>query len=354
MGVEPKVTFEIAGRAIGAGHACFVIAEAGVNHNGDLRLAMRLVEAAADAGADAVKFQTFNADRLVTRSAPKARYQQDETGGGESQHAMLKALELPPDAFRQIQARCQELGILFLSTPFDDESVDLLDALAVPAFKVGSGELTNLALLRHVASRGKPVILSTGMSTMAEVAEAVTAVRGSGNRELALLHCVSSYPAPPGEVNLRAMAALEAAFHVPVGYSDHTVGMAVPLAAVALGAAIIEKHFTLDPGLPGPDHRFSSPTDELAALVRGIRIVESALGNARKQPVPSEADTARVARRSLVAARAIPAGVVITDDLIAVQRPGTGLPPSMRRQIVGRTARTPIQAGELLSLEMFS
>jgi N-acetylneuraminate synthase len=344
----------IAGRLVGPGHPCLVIAEAGVNHNGSLKLALKLVEAAAEAGAEAVKFQTFRAEELASPLAPKAAYQEETTGREQSQLEMLKALELAPEDYAALAARCRELGLIFLSTPFDVASADLLAGLGMAAFKIPSGEITNLPLLAHLGAKGRPVILSTGMSTLAEVGVAVTALQAAGCRELALLHCLSNYPADPAQVNLRAMDALAQAFGLPVGYSDHTLGLAVPLAAVALGACIIEKHFTLDRGLPGPDHRASATPAELAALVRGARVVEAALGHGRKEPARDEAGTRDVARRSLAAAVDIPAGAALAPAMIALQRPGTGLGPGMLERVVGRRAVTDIPAGTLLSLEMLA
>ena len=339
---------------VGPGLPCLVIAEAGVNHNGSLEMALRLIDAAADAGADIVKFQTFKAEEVVSPIAPKADYQVQTTGGSESQLEMVKKLELQPEAFRQIERRCRERGIVFMSTPFDKGSVDLLKDLGVVAFKIGSGELTNLPFLSYVAAQGKPMILSTGMSNLDEVAAAVGAVRAAGNRELVILHCVSNYPAAPSSVNLRVMKTLEDEFGVPVGYSDHTEGIAIPLAAVALGACIVEKHFTLDRSLPGPDHRASLEPHELAAMMRGIRTVEAALGDGIKQPAAEELNTAAVARRSLVAACDLQAGTVLLDAMVAIRRPGTGLPPSALLQLVGRCLRQDVAAGELITMEMLA
>ena len=345
---------DIAGRRVGKGQPCFIVAEAGVNHNGNLDLARRLIDMAAEAGADAVKFQTFRAERLVTPGAPKAQYQMATTDPSESQFAMLKELELSEQAHRNLMACCAERGILFMSTPFDEGSADLLENLGVAVFKVPSGEITNLSFLDHVARKGKPMIVSTGMASLGEVEAAVAALRGAGNERFVLLHCVSSYPAAPADANLRAMKTLARAFGVPVGYSDHTPGIEVALAAVALGACVIEKHFTLDRTLPGPDHKASLEPGELMALVRGIRTVEQALGHGRKEPAPSEAGTAVVARKSLVAARDLPAGVALTDDMIAVKRPGTGLPPAMLSEVAGRTLRTSVSAGTVLTLDMLA
>jgi N,N'-diacetyllegionaminate synthase len=345
---------DLAGRKIGTGQPCFITAEAGVNHNGDLDTARRLVDVAEQAGADAIKFQTFKAERLVTVSAPKAEYQSRTTDAAESQYEMLRRLELSVEAHRDLMAYCQTRKLLFISSPFDEESADFLAELGVAIFKIPSGEITNLPFLAHVARKGKPLIVSTGMANLGEVETAVHTLEETGNRDFVLLHCVSNYPAQPGDVNLRAMQTMSAAFSVPVGYSDHTVGIEVALAAVALGACVIEKHFTLDRDLPGPDHQASLEPDELAALVRGIRTVEASLGHGRKEPAASEANTTAVARKSLVAARNIPAGTVLTEDLIAARRPGTGLPPAVRPYLVGRTARVAIPAGTLLSLELLA
>ena len=345
---------KIARRKISHRHPCFVIAEAGVNHNGDVELAKRLVDVATEAGADAVKFQTFKAERVVSATAPKAEYQLQTTDAAESQLDMLRRLELSPEAHRELQAYCQERGVLFMSTPFDEESADLLDELGVPVFKIGSGEITNCPFLEYVARKGKPIILSTGMSYLSEVDEAVRVIHDAGCDQLVLLHCISNYPADPADANLRAMQTMAIAFGVPVGYSDHTLGTEVAIVAVALGACVIEKHFTLDRSLPGPDHRASLEPDELTALVQGIRTVEAALGHERKEPAASEADTAAVARRSLVAAKDISAGTKLTEELIAIKRPGTGLPPSMRPYLIGHTVRMTIPAGALLTLEMLA
>jgi N-acetylneuraminate synthase len=325
-----------------------------VNHDGYLEIALRLVDVAADAGADAVKFQTFTAERLVTERAPKADYQLRRPDDDESQLDMLRRLELSPSAHRKLLSACQQRGILFLSAPFDEEDADFLSELDLPAFKIPSGELTNLPFLEHVARKGKPMIVSTGMASMEEVAAAVQTIQEAENHDLILLHCVSHYPASPSDVNLRAMHTMAAAFGVPIGYSDHTLGIEVSLAAVALGACVIEKHVTLNRGLPGPDHRASLEPDELAALVRGIRVVESALGHGRKEPAASEAKIAQVARKSIVAASDIPAGTTLTDVLISMKRPGTGLPPTARSLLVGRKTKQDVPAGTLLTLEMLA
>jgi N,N'-diacetyllegionaminate synthase len=350
---QEQPTLKIGNRSIGPQQPVFVIAEAGVNHNGDLELARKLIDVAVEAGADAVKFQTFHADHLVTPQAPKAAYQLQTTGETESQLEMLRRLELSPSAHRELQSYCNERKIIFLSTPFDEQAVDFLDELGVPAFKISSGDLTNSPLLEHIAGKGKPVILSTGMAELGEVIEAVSVLSAAGCENPILLHCVSNYPADAAEVNLRAMQTIRAAFNVPVGFSDHTEGIDVALAAVALGACVIEKHFTLDRALPGPDHRASLEPAGLRQLVQSIRRVETALGDGRKKPSASELETARVARRSLVAAQDIPAGVTLERKLVVLRRPGTGMSPAMLAEIVGRRARRAIAAGTLLESDMF-
>jgi len=348
---KEKVT-SIGQRKVGVGKPCFIIAEAGVNHNGSIQMARELVDVAVTARADAVKFQTFKPEKVCSPSAPKATYQLQTTSGDESQLEMGKKLELPFEAFRELQAYCKSKDLLFLSTPFDYESADFLAELSMPAFKIPSGEITNLPFVEHIARRGRPLIVSTGMSTLDEVSKAVQTIYATGNEQLVLLHCVSNYPAQASSVNLRAMDTLAKAFDVPVGYSDHTTGTEIATAAVALGACVIEKHFTISRDLPGPDHRASLEPDELAAMVRCIRNVEAALGDGEKRPALEEANTAAVARRSLVAACYIPSGTVLTEELIAILRPGTGLPPAMRPQLIGRPVRHEIEAGTLLSLDM--
>jgi N-acetylneuraminate synthase/N,N'-diacetyllegionaminate synthase len=350
---RPVPHIDIAGRKVGPGLPCFIIAEAGVNHNGSLDMAIRLVDAAASARADAVKFQTFRAERLVTRNAPKAAYQKESTGKDESQYEMLRRLELGEGEHRALKAYSEDRGLVFLSTPFEDASADLLDSLDIAAYKLPSGELTNLPFLAYVARKGRPILMSTGMATMAEVARAVESVRGAGCKELALLHCVSAYPAAPADTNLAAMGSLARAFSVPAGYSDHTLGIEVALAAVAQGACIIEKHFTLNHSLPGPDHRTSAEPDELAALVTGVRKVEVARGDGVKRPVASESDTAKVARKSLVAARDISKNEVLDSSMVTVRRPGTGMAPTRIDELLGRKALREIPEGTLLTSEMF-
>ena len=328
---------------------CFVIAEAGVNHNGCVDTALRLVDAARDGDADAVKFQSFTADRLVTRDAPKAAYQRQETPADESQFEMLKKLELSADEQRQVANHCRDQGIVYLSTPFSEDDADLLDDLDVPAIKIGSGDLTHHPLLAHVGAILRPVILSTGCSDLEEVVAAVGVLRRAGCAELAVLHCVSNYPADPADVNLRAMATLARALDVPVGYSDHTLGHEVACAAVALGARVVEKHFTLNRGMPGPDHRMSLEPDELAKFVSAIRNVEAALGDGRKRPAAGELDTRAAARRSLVGAADLPAGTVLERAHLVARRPGTGISPAELNAVLGLGLRRDLATGELLT-----
>jgi N-acetylneuraminate synthase len=347
-------TVAIGPRLIGPGHPCFLIAEAGVNHNGDIRLAERLVEVSAKAGADAVKFQSFHAERLVTALAPTARYQRESTGGEMSQLAMLRRLELSVEAQRQLQSSCAARGLLFLSTPFDELSAVELKDLGVPAFKISSGDLTNLPFLAYVARMGRPLIVSTGMATLDEVAAAVQTVEQAGNRDLILLHCVSSYPTDPADANLRAMQTMRETFLYPVGFSDHTRGIDIALAAAALGASVIEKHVTLDRSLPGPDHRASLEPEEWARLVEGVRTVERALGHGKKIPAPAEAEIAAVARKSVVAAVDIEAGTMLMEDMLAIRRPGTGLPPDKRPALIGRRVVTLIKAGTPMTWDLLA
>jgi len=334
----------------------FIIAEAGVNHNGKLELAKKLVDVAVEAGADAVKFQTFKAENLVSRSAGKAEYQEKTTGTTESQFEMIKRLQLSFEDFRKIKKYCDKKGIIFLSTPFDYESVDFLEKL-VPLYKIGSGEITDLPFLEYIAKKDKPIILSTGMSTLGEVEEAINIIINTNPsfftyntsslsskihnspsvvaHPLILLHCVSNYPAGFEEVNLKAMLTLEKAFKLPVGFSDHTLGIEVPIAAVTLGAEIIEKHFTLNKNLPGPDHKASLEPQELKAMIKAVRNIEKALGNGIKKPKKSELEIMKAARKSLVASRDIKAGEVLQEEDIVIKRPGIGLFPKFKEIVIG-------------------
>ncbi|MEE9399519.1 MAG: N-acetylneuraminate synthase [Dehalococcoidales bacterium] len=340
----------IGDRLVGEGEPCLIIAEVGVNHNGDVTLARKLIDVAKDTGADAVKFQTFDAEALVTRNASKAGYQKETTGAEESQFDMLKRLELTEDDFIGLFDYAREQGLVFLSSAFDNGSVELLNRLGVIAFKVPSGEITNFPLLKYIARKKKPVILSTGMSTMSEVEEALEIFRNDGLTDIILLHCVTSYPAEVEEINLKAMTTLRNAFDLPVGLSDHTLGITVPIAAVAMGACIIEKHFTLDKSLPGPDQRASLEPQELKEMVKAIRDVEEALGDGVKRPTEEEEENKLAARRSIVARMDIPEGTIITEEMLTVKRPGTGLEPKYLEKIVGKVAREAIEQGESVAL----
>ena len=339
-------------RPVGPGHPCLIIAEAGVNHNGDLALAREIVRAAKECGADAVKFQTFKAEEVATPEAPKAAYQLISTDPGESQLAMLKRLELPEAAHEELFSLARSLGLLFLSTPYGGEAATMLDRLGVPAFKVASGQIVELSLLEHVARFGKPVILSTGLASLEEVVQAVETIRKAGNDQIVLLQTTTDYPADPREANLLAMDTMGRACSVSVGYSDHTPGIAVALAAAARGACVIEKHFTLDRCLPGPDHRCSADAAEFRALVRGIREVEAALGDGRKRPSAGELVNVPGMRRSLVAAVDIPAGQVLTAEMLTFKRPGTGISPARLRDVVGRRSAVRIPRNTLLSFDL--
>ena len=337
----------IAGRRIGAGQPPYVMAEVGVNHNGDPELALRLVEAAAAGGADAVKFQTFEPDALALAGAETADYQRTQTGSA-SQLEMLRRLALPADALRAAARRANELGITFLSTPFDIASVELLSELGVPAYKIGSGDLTNPLLLRAVAAKGRPVLLSTGMATLDEIDAAVAVVRAAGNPPLVVLQCTSAYPAPIEDLNLRAIPVLAERYATPAGLSDHSVGITAAVAATALGAAVIEKHITLDRSLPGPDHAASLEPAELRQLVDAVRDAYAALGDGQKAPMASEEETRRVARRSLVVRHTLRAGTRLAPDDLDARRPGTGISAMRLDDVVGRVLRRDVAADTLL------
>lgn len=338
---------------IGGGNPTFVIAEAGVNHNGDVNLAHRLIDAAASARVDAVKFQTFDPSSLAAPEAPTAEYQRRATGALTSQREMLQSVALGRESFAALKAHAEDVGITFLSSPFDYGSADLLDEIGVAAFKIPSGEVTNTPFLEHVARKGKPMLVSTGMCDMLETAAAVDAIRASGLDEIALFHCVSVYPASPAACNLRSMATLRAAFGLPVGWSDHTPGSDVSVAAVAMGAELIEKHITLDRTLPGPDHEASLEPEEFRRLVASIRTTEACLGDGTKRPTPEEAETAMVARKSLhwLVDRE-PGQIVAAGDLAAL-RPGGGLAPSLQASLSGKVVRRSVRTGNQVSSEDF-
>lgn len=328
--------------------AVFIIAEAGVNHNGDVRLAKKLIDAAKNAGADAVKFQTFIAEGLVSKMAQKADYQKRATENDESQLKMLKKLELSYGDFKDLKKYCEEKGILFLSTAFDFDSIDFLESLEMPIYKVPSGEITNLPYLMKIASTGKPVIMSTGMSDLDEVGLALEVLRDNGVGTMTLLHCNTQYPTPFEDANLKAMLTLKERFGLAVGYSDHTLGIEAPIAAIALGATVIEKHFTLDKSLDGPDHKASLDPQELKAMVTSIRNIEVALGDGIKQPSVSETTNKIVARKSIVARRHIVKGELFTEDNLTVKRPGNGISPMKWFEVLGMSAERDFCEDELI------
>ncbi len=327
----------------------YIIAEAGVNHNGSFDLACRLVDAAKDAGVDCVKFQTFKSEKLVSRNAGKADYQRSTTGDG-SQIEMLKKLELSYDEFVSLKKYCDEKEIAFLSTPFDFDSIDFLDTLDIPFWKIPSGEVTNLPYLLALAKTGRPVVMSTGMCSLEDVEAAVKVLKDNGVSDIKLLHCNTEYPTPYEDVNLRAMQTLKDAFGCEVGYSDHTKGIEVPVAAVALGATVIEKHFTLDRNMEGPDHKASLEPDELAQMVSSIRHIEMALGTGDKTPSPSERKNMAVARKSIVAARDIAAGELLSDENMTVKRPGSGISPMKWFDVAGTRAVRDFKEDELIEI----
>lgn len=318
----------------------FIIAEAGVNHNGSLEIAKALIDVAAQSGADAVKFQTFKADKLVSKTAQKASYQKQTTDADESQYAMIKKLELDEKAHHELIEYCAQKNILFLSTPFDHESIDLLADLGMEIFKIPSGEITNLPYLRHIGSLQKEVILSTGMATLDEIDAAlhVLTTAGTAKERISVLHATTEYPCPMDEVNLRAMQTIRDTFDIRVGYSDHTRGIEVPIAAAAMGAGVIEKHFTLDREMEGPDHKASLEPDELIAMVHAIRNIEKALGDGIKRPSSSELKNIPIARKSIVASRAITKGERLSEENITIKRPGSGISPMRYDEIIGTVA----------------
>jgi N,N'-diacetyllegionaminate synthase len=330
----------------------FIIAEAGVNHNGSIELAKKLIDVAVEAGADAVKFQTFKADKLVSKRAQKADYQKQTTSVEETQYEMIKKLELDENAHRVLISYCSKKQIMFLSTPFDHDSIDMLNDFEMPIFKIPSGEITNLPYLRHVSSLGKEVILSTGMADLGEIEDALDVLMSSGlpKEKITVLHATTEYPCPFDEVNLNAMQTIRKAFGVDVGYSDHTRGIEVPIAAVAMGASVIEKHFTLDRSMEGPDHKASLEPQELKEMVIGIRNVVQALGNGIKKSSRSELKNMQVARKSIVAARPIKLNEMFNETNITIKRPGNGISPMRWDEVVGHIASRNFAEDELIEL----
>lgn len=342
---------KIGDRMVGESSSCCVIAEAGVNHNGDMGLAHQLIDSVKAVGADAIKFQSYFTEDLITSHAVKAAYQIATTGEAASQYGMLKALELTADEQAELKEHCDRIGVLYLCTPYDSASVELLDRLDVAAYKVASTDTTNIPLLRQIASKGRPVLLSTGMSTLEEVQLAMNTLRGEGlDGRIILLQCTSEYPAPIDEVNLRSMNTMREACRCPVGFSDHTAGLGASPWAVAMGACVIEKHFTLDRSLPGPDHRASLEPSEMAELVSTIRRVELALGDGIKRPMPSELRNKPVMQKSVVTRRPLPAGHVFQAEDLTCKRPATGLSPAWLDRLVGRRSRTSMAADHIIQM----
>ncbi len=331
----------------------FIIAEAGVNHNGRLDLAYKLIDVARDAGADEIKFQTFKAENVVSKLADKAEYQKETTGSDKSQLEMIKKLEISFEDFIKLKKYCDKKGIMFLSTPFDHQSIDFLYDL-VDIYKIPSGEIINYPYLKYIAAKNKPLIMSTGMANLGEIEEAINIIRSvNSEAQISLLHCTTNYPTPYEEVNLKAMQTLAAAFKLPVGYSDHTLGIEVPVAAVAMGAKIIEKHFTLDKNLPGPDHKASLEPDELKGMVKAIRNIEMSFGDGIKKPNKSEIEIMKVTRRSLIATRDIRAGEIIKESDVAIKRPGIGIQPKFKDIVIGMKLINGIRQDEPFRWENF-
>ncbi|MEM0486371.1 MAG: N-acetylneuraminate synthase [Thermoplasmata archaeon] len=330
----------------------FIIAEAGVNHNGSLEMAKKLVDVAFESGADAVKFQTFKTENVITQLAPMADYQKKNLGVEKSQFEMVKELEISFEDFEKLKNYCDKKGIMFLSTPFDIESARFLRDLGLEIFKIPSGEITNYPLLREIGSYGRKVILSTGMANLGEIEDALDVLMefGTKRENIIVLHCNTEYPTPFEDVNLKAMLTIREAFKVEVGYSDHTIGIEIPIAAVALGARVIEKHFTLDRNLPGPDHKASLEPHELKAMIKAIRNVEKALGDGIKKPSLSEKKNINIARKSIVAKRDIKAGEIFTEENITTKRPRTGMDPMRWKEIIGKVAKRDFKKDEELEI----
>jgi len=336
---------KIGNKFVGEGEPVFIVAEAGSNHDGKLEQAKQLIDVAANSGADAIKFQTFLADKIVAKTGPKAGYMK-KISEKESMYEIFKQIELPREWHRELAEYASKKSLIFLSSPFDEEAVDLLDELGVPAFKVASGEITNFPLIKYMARKGKPLIVSTGAATMNEVEEAVSVIRKTRNKKIVLLHCVANYPAAPEDANLLAMNALKQKFRLPVGYSDHTLEIAAPLAAVALGAVMIEKHFTLSRKLPGPDHFYAIEPNELKVMVDSIRAVEKMRGKPIKKPAKAELEIRKLARRSIFAKVDIPAGATIKKEMLVILRPAVGLAPKYFGKIIGKRAKADIKQYE--------
>lgn len=342
---------KIGNKIIGENHPVFIIAEAGVNHNGEIEQAKKLVDIAVKTGADAVKFQTFNAEGVVTPDIDSADYAVKNIGKDIKQLDLIKSLELSNDDFISLKNYCDEKGIIFLSTPHSFDAIDFLDDL-VPAYKFGSGDLLNIPALKHAAEKGKPIILGTGMATMDDVKIAVDTIKSVGNNQIVLLHCTTNYPCPIEETNLRSMQTMQRELDCIIGYSDHTMGIIVPIIATAMGANVIEKHFTIDKNLSGPDHKASLEEDELEKMITEVRVTEKILGSHEKQPTNSEKKIMTVVRKSLISKMEIRSGSIITVDMIDIKRPGTGIQPYDMDKIIGKKAKINIDKNEIFQLDM--
>lgn len=341
---------KIGDKLIGKDNPCFIIAEAGVNHNGKLELAKKLVDVAKEAGVDAVKFQTFKTANLTTERAELTEYQERNIGKKESQLKMLKRLELSYENFKKLKKYCDKKKIIFLSTPHSKDAIDFLEPL-IPAYKIGAGDLTNLPFLEKIARKKKPIILSTGMATLTEVEGAVRTIKKAGNNKIILVHCTTNYPCPLKEVNLRAMLTLKKELGLPVGYSDHTLGVVVPIMAVALGAEVLEKHFTVDKSLPGPDHSLSLDSKELKEMVEIIRKTEIALGTDIKKPNKSEEKIKKIIRKSIIAKTGISKMTTITKNMLIIKRPGIGIEPKYLNKVIGKRAKKDIKKDTLIKFQ---
>jgi len=342
---------KISNKVIDKSSPCFIVAEAGINHNGNIELAKKLIAAAKDAGADAVKFQTFKAGELVIEDVGIADYAEKNIGKGMTQINLLKNFELKYEGFEVLKQYCNKKDIIFLSTPHSFDAIDFLEEL-VPAYKFGSGDITNIPALRHAAKKDKPMILGTGMSTLEEVIHAVNAIKSEGNNQIIALHCTTDYPCPSEEVNLRAMITMQKELDCLVGYSDHTLGTLVPIMAATIGAVMMEKHFTLDRNLPGPDHTASLEPDELKNMIEEIRNAEKILGSFEKKPTKSEKEIMKLVRKSVVTKQDIVKGSIIDRNMVVIKRPGTGLNPSNIDKIIGKKAKQDIVKDEIFDLEM--
>lgn len=346
-----KYKIDIGDKTIGMGEPVFIIAEAGVNHNGDIEIAKQLIKVAKEAGADAVKFQTFKTENIILPKAPKSKYHVETIGSEQTWYELLKTQELDRYEHEVLIKYCNDLGIIFLSTPYDSESADLLEQLGIPAFKISSSDANNIPFLSYIAQKDLPIILSTGMCNLEEVRESIEAIRQEGCSDLVLLHCTSNYPAELKNSNLLAITTLKDEFDILVGYSDHTIGYINPVASVALGSVVYEKHFTLDKKMPGPDHRSSLEPDELRQLVKNIRITERVLGSKKKEPTKSEEENLQKLRKSIVVKEDISPGTIIEQRMLAIKRPGTGLPPRYFNTVIGKRTKILLKKDTLIRLE---